>query len=338
MTAAVPHAETTVFARMGRIVADLVRRGAAAWIIVAVIVLVMSIQGGGRFWTEGNLAALLTSMVVIGIVSLGQHLVILTGGIDLAVGANVTLVTLLTAVLIDGYPIRTLPVILGVLVLGLLLGAINGALVAWVKLPPFIVTLAALYIVGGAALWVSSTPAGKVTSILSQFAIARIGPIPIMFVVLLALLALVWAGLYRTGWGPQVFAVGGDPHSAHAIGIDVKKVQLSVYAISGLLAAIAGILLAARSTVGSPTAGNGLELSAITAVVIGGTSLLGGKGRLLGTVGGVALLAIITNSVTILQLPGSLTDLIRGVVIIAAVRSVGSNVSAKFNAIARNLT
>lgn len=306
-------------ARIARVAADLIGRGAAAWIIVAIIVAIISVNRGAQFWNEANLAALLTSMVVLGVVSLGQHLVVLTGGIDLAVGSNVTLVTLVTAVLIDGYPIRTLPVLLGALLLGALLGAVNGFLVAWVKLPPFIVTLAALYVVGGIALWVSNTPAGRVTTILSDFALARLGPVPAMFVVLLILIAAVWFALYRLGWGAQVFAVGGDLHSARAIGIDFRRVQLSVYLVSGVLAAVAGILLAARSTVGSPTAGAGLELSAITAVVIGGTSLLGGKGRLLGTIGGVALLAIITNSVTILQLPGSITDLIRGIVIIAAV-------------------
>ncbi|WP_210505510.1 ABC transporter permease [Naasia sp. SYSU D00057] len=300
-------------------VAVAVRRGAAVWVIVAALVLVLSVLRGGSFWSTGNLAALLTSAVVLGLVSLGQHTVILSGGIDLSVGAMVTITTLLTAVLIDGYPIRTAPVLIGMLVLGALIGALNGVLITLLGMPPFIVTLGMLYLVNGAALWISSTPAGRVTSILSEFAFGRIGPIPYTFLVLVLAVVAMWFLLNRTVWGKQVFAVGGDLHSARAAGIDTTRVLLGVYIASGLLAAIAGILLASRSSVGSPTAGAGLELSAITVVVIGGTSLLGGRGTLLGTMGGVALLSLITNSITLLQFPSTITDLIRGIIIIAAV-------------------
>lgn len=304
--------------RRSRVVANLVRRGAAIWIVVTLVIVMLAVLRGGSFWSAGNLAALLTSAVVIGIVSLGQHVVILSGGIDLAVGANVTLVTLLTAVLIDGYPVRTFPVLLAMLALGAVLGLLSGFMVAQLKMPPFIVTLGMMYLVGGTALWISNTPAGQVTSALSSFAIGRIGPLPYMFFVLIGLVGFLWWLLYRTVWGTHVFAVGGDPQSARSLGIDTKRVLITVYAVAGVLTAIAGILLAARSSVGSPTAGNGLELSAITAVVIGGTSLLGGKGTLLGTMGGVALLSLITNSITLLQFPSTVTDLIRGVIILAA--------------------
>ncbi|MFD1713366.1 ABC transporter permease [Amnibacterium flavum] len=300
-------------------VATAVRRGAAVWVIVAVLIVVLSVMRGGAFWSTGNIAALLTSAVVLGLVALGQHTVILSGGIDLSVGSMVTITTLLTAVLIDGYPIRTFPVILGMLALGALLGTINGLLVTKLNMPPFIVTLGMLYLVSGAALWISSTPAGQVTSALTEFAFGKLGPIPLSFVVLALAIAIIWFLLNRTVWGKQVFAVGGDLHSARAAGISTNRVLIWVYVTSGLLAAVAGILLAARSSIGSPTAGDGLELSAITVVVIGGTSLLGGRGTLLGTMGGVALLSLITNSITLLQFPSTITDLIRGVIIIAAV-------------------
>lgn len=300
-------------------VALAVRRGAAVWVIVAALVVVLSIMRGAGFWSTGNIAALLTSAVVIGLVSLGQHTVVLSGGIDLSVAATVTVTCLLTAVLIDAYPVRTVPVLIGMLVLGALIGLVNGVLVTILKMPPFIVTLGTAYLVGGAALWISSTPAGQVTSALTDFAFARMGPIPLTFLVLVAAIVVVWFLLNRTAWGKAVFAIGGDPHSARAAGIDSTRVLLWVYIASGLLAAIAGILLAARSSIGSPTAGNGLELSAITAVVIGGTSLLGGRGTILGTIGGVFLLSLITNSITLLQFPSTITDLIRGIIIIAAV-------------------
>jgi ribose transport system permease protein len=256
--------------------------------------------------------------VVLGIVALGQYLVVISGGIDLSIGANVSVTTLLTAMLIDGYPLRTFPVIIGAILVGGVLGALNGLAVAKLHLPPFIVTLATLYIYGGLALWISSVPTGQVTTIMSDFAIGRIGPIPYMFVVLLLLIAVVWFLTQRTTWGRHLFASGGDPDAAHLAGIRVERTTVWAYTIAGLLAGIAGVLLASRSIIGNPTAGNGFELSAITVVVLGGTSLLGGKGTILGTMGGVALLALITNSITLLQFPSTVTDLIRGIVIIAA--------------------
>lgn len=297
---------------------DLVRSGAAVWIIVAVLAIVLTILRGGALWSSGNLAALLTSSVVLGLVALGQHTVILSGGIDLSVGALVTLVTLLTAVLIDGYPIRTVPVLLGVLLMAALLGGLNGQLVTTFGMPPFIVTLGTLYLFNGAALLVSSTPAGQVTSALTSLAIGRVGPVPYIFVVLLLALAGVWFLLNRTVWGRHLTAVGGDLDAAESAGIHVDRVRRRAYVLAGLLAALAGIILAARSSIGSPTAGDGLELSAITVVVLGGASLMGGRGALLGTMGGVALLSLITNSITLLQFPSTITDLIRGIIIIAA--------------------
>lgn len=299
--------------------ATAVRRGAAVWFIVAILLVALTVMRGGSFWTVGNIAALLASAVIVGLVALGQHLVVLSGGIDLSVGSVVTLTTLLTAVLIDGYPIRTFPVIVGVIALGAVIGAVNGLLVSRLDMPPFIVTLGMLYLLGGAALVVSSTPAGQVTSMMTGFAFGRLGPIPYPLFVLAAAILIVWLLLNRTAWGKQVVAVGGDLHSARAAGIRTESVQLRVYIAASTLAAIAGVILAARSSVGSPTAGDGLELQAITAVVIGGTSLLGGRGALLGTIGGVALLTLITNSITILQFPSTITDLIRGIIIIAAV-------------------
>lgn len=299
-------------------IAELIRRGAAVWIVVLAIVVVLSVLKGSAFWSPPNIAAVLTGTVVLGLVALGQHLVVLTGGIDLSVGSNATLAALLTAVLIDGYPIRSVPVLLGVILLAALVGGLNGWLVARVHLPPFIVTLATFYIVQGAALLVSSRPAGRVTSDLTSFALERIGPFPLSFSVLVISSLLVAFLLYRTVWGRHVFAIGGDPAAARATGINVNRVTIWAYVASGLLAGAAGVLLAARSSIGSPTAGEGLELSAITVVVIGGASLLGGRGSLVGTLGGVLLLTLVTSSMTLLQLPSTWTDLIRGAVIIAA--------------------
>jgi ribose transport system permease protein len=313
MTAAVATASRPRLSMAG-----LLRNGAAVWIVVAAVLLGLSIADGARFWASANIANVLTATVVLGLAALGQHVVVLSGGIDLSVGSTATLSALLTAILINGYPIRTLPVVVGMLLLGALIGLGHGVLVARVGLPPFIVTLATLYLIQGAAFTVSTTPAGRVTTALSTVALERFGPVPYSFAVLLVALGLVAWALHRTAFGKHLYAVGGDPAAARANGVPVVRVLVTAYVIAGMLAAVAGVLLAARATVGSPTAGQGLELSAITVVVLGGTSLLGGRGSLFGTVGGVVLLSLVSSSVTLLQLPATLTELIRGIVILAA--------------------
>jgi ribose transport system permease protein len=298
--------------------ADLTRTGAAVWIVVLVAVVALSAADAEGFWAPANIANVLTATVVLGLAALGQHLVVLSGGIDLAVGSTATLSALLTAILLDGYPIRTVPVVLGMLMLGGVIGVFHGVLVARVGLPPFIVTLATLYLIQGAAFVISTTPTGQVTSALSSIALERVGPVPYSFAVLVVALLAVAFVLGRTAFGRQLYAVGGDPAAARSNGVPVAKVLVTAYVLAGVLAALAGILLAARATIGSPTAGQGLELSAITVVVLGGTSLLGGRGSLVGTMGGVLLLSLVSSSVTLLQLPATLTELIRGVVILAA--------------------
>ena len=298
---------------------SLLRRGGAVWAIVLALVLYLTVVDGGGFWSTGNLAALLAGAVVLGLVSLGEHVVVVSGGIDLSVGSMVTITSLLTAIVINGYPIRTVPVVVGVLVLGALMGAVNGVLVSVADLPPVIVTLGMLYLVSGVAITISPTPDGRVTSALTGFSQSTLGPVPGPFLVFALGIVAVWFLLARTVWGRHVHAVGGDRHAARAAGISTRSVLLKAYVASGVLAGVAGVLLAARSAIGSPTGGEGLELSAITAVVMGGTPLVGGRGSLLGTVGGVILLALITNSITLLQFPATWNDLIRGVVIIAAV-------------------
>ena len=298
--------------------ADLTRTGAAVWIVVLVAVGALTVTDAGGFWAPANIANVLTATVVLGLAALGQHLVVLSGGIDLAVGSTATLSALLTAILLDGYPIRTVPVLVGMLLLGGVIGLFHGLLVARAGLPPFIVTLASLYLIQGAAFTISTTPTGQVTSALSSVALQRIGPVPYSFAVLLVALAAVAFALGRTAFGRQLYAVGGDLPAARSNGVPVEKVLVTAYVLAGVLAALAGILLAARATIGSPTAGQGLELSAITVVVLGGTSLLGGRGSLVGTMGGVLLLSLVSSSVTLLQLPATLTELIRGVVILAA--------------------
>jgi ribose transport system permease protein len=299
-------------------VARIAHSGLAAWVIVAALVVGLTIHDASGFWTTANIANVLTATVVLGLVALGQNVVVLTGGIDLSVGSAATVAGMLTAILIDGYPIRTGPVVLLVLVVGALIGTVHGLLVSRAKLPPFVVTLATFYLLQGVAFMISTSPTGQVTTELSDLALQSTGPIPHSFVVLVVAVALVGALLHLTPFGRHVYAVGGDKDAARANGVPVNRTLTLAYLVGGALAAAAGIMLAARATVGSPTAGQGLELSAITVVVIGGSSLLGGRGSIVGTLGGVTLLALIETSFTLLQIDATITDLIRGLVILAA--------------------
>lgn len=299
-------------------IVQLVRNGLAVWVVVVLLVVAMTIADPGRVWATANVSAILSSMVVLGLVSLGQHLVVLTGGIDLSVGSLASLGAVGSAILIDGYPIRTVPVVGAVLLAGALIGCLHGWLVGRVGLAPFVVTLGTFYMLQGLAFTITTVPAGQMTSAMTEVALNRVGPIPWSFLVLLGAAGFVWVLLSRTAVGRHIFAVGGDVDAAYAVGVPVKKTLLVAYAAGGVLAALAGVVLASQSTVGSPTAGTGLELAAITVVVIGGTSLRGGRGRLIGTVGGVLLLSVIESSFTIFQLPATLNNLIRGLVILIA--------------------
>jgi ribose transport system permease protein len=309
---------TAIAAPRRRDIAWIAHSGLAAWVIVAVLVVGLTIRDPAGFWEASNLANVLTACVVLGLVALGQNVVVLAGGIDLAVGSTATLSGLLAAIMIDGYPIRTAPVVIAMLALGALIGVVHGLLVARVKLPPFVVTLATFYLLQGLAFIITTQPKGQITTALSDFALERSGPFPHALLVLLAGLAIVGLLLRRTAWGRNVYAVGGDAEAARSNGVPVARTLVLAYVLCGVLAAAAGVMLASRATIGSPTAGQGLELSAIAVVVIGGSSLLGGRGTLLGTLGGVVLLALIDTSFTLLQIDATLNDLIRGIVILAA--------------------
>jgi ribose transport system permease protein len=302
----------------GGVLATAARTGLAAWAIVAVLVAVLTVANPGGFWAAATIANVLTATVVLGLVALGQHLVVLTGGIDLSVGSTATLSALLTAMLIDGYPIRTIPAILAMLVLGAAIGTVHGLLVSRTRIPAFVVTLSTFYLIQGIAFLISTTPTGQVTRALAAVGMRRAGPFPLALAVLAVAVAVVAVLLHRTRFGRHVHAVGGDRAAARSAGVPVGRTLVLAFVIAGTLAAAAGVMLAARATIGSPSAGQGLELSAITVVVVGGASLLGGRASLTGTLGGVTLLALVESSFTLLQFPATASDLIRGVVILAA--------------------
>ena len=212
-------------------IAWIARSGLAAWIIVALLVVGLTIADPVGFWTTRNIANILTATVVLGLVALGQNLVVLTGGIDLSVGSMASLSALLTALLIDGYPIRTLPVIVLVLLVGAGVGAVHGVLTARAGLAAFVVTLATFYLLQGIAFMISTTPKGQVTTVLSNFALDRVGPLPVSLAALALAIAAVGGLLRWTPFGRHVYAVGGDPEAARANGVPVTRTLISALSL-----------------------------------------------------------------------------------------------------------
>lgn len=295
------------------------RNGLAVWTVVAALVVVLVVERGGVFLSADNVTNVLLQSIPLGLVALGQTYVVLTGGIDLSVGSLATLSAVLTAGLINAYPIRVVPVLVVVLVVGVVVGAVHGLLIVRGGVAPFIVTLSSFFLLQGLAFAYTTVPAGAIPSVLADAVYLRIGPIPVAFLALVVIgCALAWV-LGCTRFGRHVYAVGGDPDVARSTGIAVGRTTTACYVVCSLLAALAGYFLAAQATIGTPSAGAGLELAAITATVLGGASLLGGRGRLVGTAGGIALLTLVDNALTLMSISSFYQDLLRGAVIVAAV-------------------
>jgi ribose transport system permease protein len=293
--------------------------GAVVWLVCLVLAACLAIRNPGVFLGQENISNLLSQTVVLALVAIGEMVVVLTGGIDLSVGSMATLAAVLSAGLINGYPIRVVPILLGVLIIGALVGLFHGFLVTKGRMVPFVVTISTFYLLQGLAYAYSSTPVGAVPDSLARFAVLNVGPIPVIFMIVLVVAVVLAWGLARTRLGRHVYATGGDSDIARSAGINVTRVTIICYVICSVLAALAGFLLASKATVGTPSAGSGLELSAITAVVLGGTSMFGGRGKISGTAGGVLLLALVENAFTLLHISSFYQNLVRGVVIVAAV-------------------
>ena len=273
------------------------------------------------FLTVSNLTNVARQVSINGILAVGVTFVLLTGGVDLSLGSVVALSGVVCATFAhpsgDGHPLF-LPVAAGLLT-GAACGLVNGGLVTRGNVAPFIVTLGMMTVARGLALIVSG---GRPVADMSERLTALAGdvggvPIPLLFFVAVALAA--WAFLRRFRLGRHVYAVGGNEQAARAAGISVGRVKLFVYVLCGLMAGLAGVVLAARITTGQPNAGVAYELDAIAAVVIGGTSLSGGIGSVAGTVLGVILIGVINNGLDLMSVSSYYQQVVKGVIIVGAV-------------------
>jgi ribose transport system permease protein len=290
----------------------------ALYILVALL-LVATITKGGVFWGGTNLTNLLLQMSIIGVVTLGELIVVLTGGIDISVGSALGLAAVIAAGLFGG-PSVLLSLVVAV-VIGGIIGAVNGWLVAFRGLEPFIVTLGMLALARGLVYaYGNGIPINpKAAASFAEFGQTTVIGIPVLAIIWLAMVALVAFLLYRTVWGRRVYAIGSNIEAARSSGIPVKATLWSVYILAGLLVGLGGWMFLARFASGTSTAGNLLELEAIAAVVIGGARLSGGFGKVFGAVVGTIIFAVIANLLSLLNVSTFLQDAFRGALILVAV-------------------
>jgi ribose transport system permease protein len=301
---------------------------------LAVVVVLLFVTGAilepDTFPTWDNIRNMLTQASVVGVIAVGMTFVIATAGIDLSVGSMVAAAGMFGGILVDPSG-TTLVFILGAVAFATLLGTINATAIAFGRVVPFIATLAMFSIGRGIALLLNDKlPVGLLDLnggsfgdpapfSLLWFGTGRILGIPVSVYVFLGIMVAGWLLLNRTRYGRYVVAVGGNREAARIAGVPVRKVIFSVYALSGLMAGIATVLLCARLGSASPVSGNLYELDAIGAVVIGGTSLAGGRATIVGTFLGVLTFALIFSLMTQLNLSTEVQQVTKGAIVLAAV-------------------
>ena len=298
--------------------AGAVASGAVVWLVVVVLA-ALAVVRSDDFGTAANLTNLARQAVVLLLVALAQFLVVLTGGVDLSLGANVRLTAILAAMTMAGTDSGFLPGIAVAVGLGALLGLVNGVIIAVLRMEAFIATLATQALLVGTALYIAATPQGRSAPLLDRLYGARLpGGVYVITVLALALWLLAAFALYRTTWGRHVYATGGDEEVAALSGVRTTVVTVSVYVLAGLLGGFAGVITLAGAGVGDPNAAAGLEFTSLAIVVIGGASLAGGRGRLIGVFGGVVLFALLGNVFNLLRVEVWYQQGIRGFVILVA--------------------
>ncbi len=277
-----------------------------------------------NFLTWSNVTGILLSTAVIGILALGTTFVIITGGIDLSLGTGMTLASVVTAMLLVTWGLPLAVGVLGGILFGALMGFVNGFNVSILKIPPFIATLAMMLIAQGLALVISGTAPIYFTGVPGFTDISRGSLIPGLqlpnaVLILFALTAIAAVLLGKTILGRYTFAIGSNEEATSISGINVRKWKIIIYTLSGAFTGIAGVVLAARLNSAQPALGLGYELQAIAAVVIGGTSLRGGKGSIIGTLIGALIMGVLVNGLRIMSIPQEWQTVVVGVVILVAV-------------------
>lgn len=290
-------------------------------LLVAIVVLYVALTASaGGFLTTGNQLGILRDAATIGIAAWGVTLVIIAGDIDISIGPAVAFSSVLVAKGSAEWGLGILGAIAVTLALGALWGAAAGYLRAQFDVPSFITTLGVWSILGGLALYLTDAlPVVLPTSGLMEVLGGDVAGVPTPAIIMLVLFGVFTYIAKFTAYGRSVYAIGGNPGAAMLAGINLKRTRVILFATTGLLSAITGVLVAARLGSGNGGAAAGLEFDVIAAVVIGGTLLAGGRGSMLGTLLGVVFITVISNGLVLLGVDSFLQDVVRGVIIVGAV-------------------
>jgi fructose transport system permease protein len=291
--------------------------------IALVLACIFFTTQSSQFLQATNFSLIIQQVMVVGTLAIGQTLIILTAGIDLSCGTAMALGSIvMTKLAVDSGVPPVLSILLGVATC-MIVGFVNGGLVVGLSLPPFIVTLGTFSIcLALTHIYSKDETISGLPSIMTKLGESfKIGDTAVTYgsLVTLALFAIVWFVLRQTTWGTRVYALGDNPEATRLMGIPVRKQLLMVYVVAGLIYGIAALLLIARTNVGDPNAGQTDNLDAITAVVLGGTSLFGGRGTIIGTLIGALIIGVVRNGLVLMGVASTYQILITGILVIVAV-------------------
>ena len=307
--------DAAAFARRAR------HAGIYGLLVVGVALSVLFVPG---FATPTNLGNVITQSAALGFVAIGQTFVIAAGLIDLSVGQLLGLSVVLACALTDGRAELLLPVALAMIALGATVGLAHGWMVNRLRLEPLILTFGTLSILQGAIFTYTDRSVGRAPEALLWIANERVLGWPVAGLLLVAVGVLAHGLLRRTRFGLRLLATGDDAESARRAGVDIGRVRLGAFVLSGIGATAGGLLVAGRIGTGYPNAGQGFELDAIVAVVLGGTSLAGGRASIVGTIGAVLLLGLIGNVLNLLEVSAFVQTLAKGIIVVAAILATRS--------------
>jgi ribose/xylose/arabinose/galactoside ABC-type transport system permease subunit len=282
------------------------------------------------FATPGNLANILTQSAALGLVAIGQTFVIIGGLIDLSVGQLLGLVVVLTCALTDGRSELLLVAVPTMIAMGAALGLAQGWLVNRLRIEPLILTFGTLSVLQGLIFSYTDRSVGRAPVELQWLANERVLGIPVSGLVLITFALLAHGLLTRTRFGLRLYATGSDAESARRAGVDVDRVRLLAFTLSGAGAALGGLLVAGRLGTGYPNAGQGFELDAIVAVVLGGASLSGGRGSVIGTLVAVLLVGLISNVLNLLDVSAFVQTLAKGLIVVGAIVATRERPAARW--------
>ena len=293
------------------------------FVILVVLCLIMGIARPQTFLTFNNLINMISQISVNGIMVMGLFFAILTGGINISIGSVAAFTSLITAMMLvskNPFTSNMAVALAAGIGISVVVGMIAGFFIAELGLQPYIVTLALQVMFRGLTMVVSQgIPVSKLGNAFSYIGVKYLGPIPINVIIMMALFAIFYYVLEHTCFGRHLYAIGGNKEAARLSGINTKKDIYKVYIIGSLMAAVAGMILASRVNSATPTAGQGAEMDAIAAAVIGGASLKGGKGTILGALIGAVIIGVLNNGLVLLDIDVYWTQVVKGAIILVAV-------------------